>query len=447
MAKRVRSVDEAFLRDILTNPADDAPRLIYADWLQDHGDPERAEFIRVQVEHARLDPDDEARQVLARRAEALAAVHGKRWCEGLPTWEGVRWWFRRGFAADVVTPVEHFLARADHLRRTVPLEGADLRGNVSARLADLADAPFLAGLKRLELWDNDHPLGPDQMTALARCQHLGSLRSLGLTCQKITNAGVRTLVKAPGIGPLECLYLDHNAIGTFGGDREPLDLAPLADSQHAQSLTALYLKGSHLHPESYAHLGALPQLRAVTLGGVGPAAAKVLARSPGLTSWRALAITVCPGRVETVRALTGSPHLTGLVALELSHGDFTDATAKALAAWPGLERLRYLDLHANHLHDAGVVALAGSPHTAGLAELDLRFNKITAAGARALAVAPGLTSLRRLDIRGNKIPADALDVLRERLGAGLITEEAGWGDSGEWPSRRQDDLRGVRVEG
>lgn len=38
------------LVDILGSGEDDTPRLIYADWLQDHGEPERAEFIRVQVE-------------------------------------------------------------------------------------------------------------------------------------------------------------------------------------------------------------------------------------------------------------------------------------------------------------------------------------------------------------------------------------------------------------
>ncbi len=40
----------AFRRDIIANPADDAPRLIFADWLEDHGRPERAQFIREQVE-------------------------------------------------------------------------------------------------------------------------------------------------------------------------------------------------------------------------------------------------------------------------------------------------------------------------------------------------------------------------------------------------------------
>jgi uncharacterized protein (TIGR02996 family) len=37
------------LRAILMNPKCDTTRLVYADWLQENGDPERAEFIRLQV--------------------------------------------------------------------------------------------------------------------------------------------------------------------------------------------------------------------------------------------------------------------------------------------------------------------------------------------------------------------------------------------------------------
>lgn len=39
----------ALLRTILENPEDDAPRLIIADFIEEHGDQERAEFIRLQV--------------------------------------------------------------------------------------------------------------------------------------------------------------------------------------------------------------------------------------------------------------------------------------------------------------------------------------------------------------------------------------------------------------
>lgn len=47
-----------FLRTIAENPHDDTPRLVFADWLDDRGHPERAEFIRLQCELANLDPAD-----------------------------------------------------------------------------------------------------------------------------------------------------------------------------------------------------------------------------------------------------------------------------------------------------------------------------------------------------------------------------------------------------
>ena len=47
--------ESALLAAIRAAPADDAPRLVYADWLDEHGRPEQAEFIRVQCDLARLD--------------------------------------------------------------------------------------------------------------------------------------------------------------------------------------------------------------------------------------------------------------------------------------------------------------------------------------------------------------------------------------------------------
>jgi uncharacterized protein (TIGR02996 family) len=44
------SQHEAFLRAIFDAPEDDTPRLVYADFLQENGEDDRAEFIRVQCE-------------------------------------------------------------------------------------------------------------------------------------------------------------------------------------------------------------------------------------------------------------------------------------------------------------------------------------------------------------------------------------------------------------
>lgn len=47
---------------VLAHPDDDTPRLVFADWLDDHGEPERAELIRCQIQRKcecdfRRDPD------------------------------------------------------------------------------------------------------------------------------------------------------------------------------------------------------------------------------------------------------------------------------------------------------------------------------------------------------------------------------------------------------
>lgn len=44
-----------FLPAILATPDDDGPRLVFADWLEEQGDVDRAEFIRVQCRLAELE--------------------------------------------------------------------------------------------------------------------------------------------------------------------------------------------------------------------------------------------------------------------------------------------------------------------------------------------------------------------------------------------------------
>jgi uncharacterized protein (TIGR02996 family) len=74
---------DALLRAVLESPADDAPRLVLADWLDEHGESERAEFIRLQVAGARdpnVIPGLRWRVPAAREAELFR----RRWPRWLP---------------------------------------------------------------------------------------------------------------------------------------------------------------------------------------------------------------------------------------------------------------------------------------------------------------------------------------------------------------------------
>src|SRR5687768_3332195 len=56
MSRPAMTEDEAALYEaVLANPADDAPRLVYADWLDERGD-RRGEYLRVDLEVARTQP-------------------------------------------------------------------------------------------------------------------------------------------------------------------------------------------------------------------------------------------------------------------------------------------------------------------------------------------------------------------------------------------------------
>src|SRR4051812_38593601 len=79
-------------------PEEETPRLVLADWLEEHGGPEeqaRAEHIRLEVECERLPRHDHRRIALQRHADELKRQHGPAWLGSLaqrvPTW-----WLQRG---------------------------------------------------------------------------------------------------------------------------------------------------------------------------------------------------------------------------------------------------------------------------------------------------------------------------------------------------------------
>lgn len=46
--------EQTLIRSVCISPADDTPRLVFADWLDEHDQPERAEFIRLQCRIAEM---------------------------------------------------------------------------------------------------------------------------------------------------------------------------------------------------------------------------------------------------------------------------------------------------------------------------------------------------------------------------------------------------------
>ncbi len=72
------SDDDSFLSRILDDPEDIAPRLVYADWLEERGDI-RGELIRTRTQLTDLSAKDHHRKILQQRERELAAECDPDW--------------------------------------------------------------------------------------------------------------------------------------------------------------------------------------------------------------------------------------------------------------------------------------------------------------------------------------------------------------------------------
>jgi uncharacterized protein (TIGR02996 family) len=72
------SEEAAFLRAAHANPDDSAPRLVYADWLDERGDP-RGEAVRLAERMRGLDPAALNAQLIASRDVLRRSIHHELW--------------------------------------------------------------------------------------------------------------------------------------------------------------------------------------------------------------------------------------------------------------------------------------------------------------------------------------------------------------------------------
>lgn len=272
----------AFLADILENADDDAPRLIYADWLDDQGRPEltdRAEFIRVQCRLARLPIDDPERPALVERERGLLQTYLLPWLQELPEVRSVSWaGFQRGFPAHIHVSGYHWFARhAPVLFATAPIQAVEFTAGHHAYL-DLTTSPYLARLRWLKLSNRYLDAGGGQ--AIAASAHVAGLRTLVISNRGINlggavailnstqlaalehlelrnnlfgNGAARTIATTTGLPRLVRLDLRHNAISDRGAAL--LTASPLFDRLHCLDLRDNYLLSSDCRRALCAHFG------------------------------------------------------------------------------------------------------------------------------------------------------------------------------------------------
>jgi uncharacterized protein (TIGR02996 family) len=204
--------EDAFLQAIAESP-DEGQRLIYADWLEDNGQPERAELIRVQVELAKLPEGDPRRHELEARERGLLAVYEVEWARpllGLVRGLVSRWGFRRGFIEELTVEARGLVLHARGMFRLAPLRHLSVY-LAHRHIREVAALPQLARLVSLDLDQNY--LGDEGVAFLAASPHLGGLANLSVRYNGIRNAGGLALAGSARLAGLTSLDLRGNRLG------------------------------------------------------------------------------------------------------------------------------------------------------------------------------------------------------------------------------------------
>jgi uncharacterized protein (TIGR02996 family) len=354
----------AFLQDIKQNPDDNTPRLIFADWLEENGDP-RGEFVRVQCELADCAPSDPRRPLLQKREKELFSRYRDVWLE--PLLDDVASQSVRRADAGFHRGLLHLRCPLDLLRERewsnwqvwstteslAWIEGLNLSGVRAEPLRDLCATPLLSmiGLLGLELSPADYV---QSVLLLANCPHLTQLAGLNLGRATLTAQDLNILSTSDVFPQLQRLELAGAAIDARG---------------------IAFLRG-------FPHLSHL-DLKFNMFGDAG------------------------------VTELAGLP-LHRLRSLILDSNGITDRGAMALSYSASLKELRQLSLGGNLIGSDGAAALARSPIADNLLRLNLKHNRIGAKGADGIIYSPYLQSLIVLELEGNSIPEARRQRLRQR---------------------------------
>jgi uncharacterized protein (TIGR02996 family) len=293
----------ALLAAVCADPDDDTPRLVFADWLDEHDEPERAEFIRLQIQSAKL-PDGKRKAQLQSREEELLEAHTEEWTEPLREFEGSRtgdfYIFRRGFVEVIGSDGEIMAEEGDRVFELAPIREikfADLE-----EYADLAKCKWFLRLNALDLKGSglSHYFDP---APLIKSRYLANLKRLRLAGEDdnghLDLKGVKALVAAKYLGNVEDLDLSGNWLNQFNSGT----FAHFLTAKNLPALRKLYLRGVGIRDDGAERLAATrwaEQLTHLDLSrnSIGDRGARAVLASPHLKKLESLDLT---GNIDSPR--------------------------------------------------------------------------------------------------------------------------------------------------
>ncbi len=373
---------------IIASPDDDIPRVVYADWLEEQGDP-RADFVRAQLAMAKAEPRSKAYFDAWAIATPLEREHAEAWASRVPALKNQS--YHRGLVRSAAMIASAFVRDNGEVLTHAPVERLRFQ-RVKDRGAELGACTGLSKLRGLDVAGIKIP-EPD-LLGLLRSPHLTQLATFvsGNSDQVSPNV-LAALLEGPARASLTDLTLGHSGMLDglprvtlpkverlhVGGWWRHGDAQPLAHlgALGFPALTSLSV-GSDVNEADIAGLASLPwgQLRALSFveGSLAPGTLLRLAERHPMPSLESLAIESHYFDETEMDELIEGGAFSSCRSLKLPGGAFTTTTLGSLRALDSLHisggpagwfhtiateapPLRHLVLHAVQLNDADVEAL------------------------------------------------------------------------------------------
>lgn len=338
---------------------DDAPRLVYADWLAERGDP-RGEFMQLQLARAAMSDDDDRAKPTDKRIAALLDEHRDRWLGKLAALRKYRieYGFARGMIGSVRASALTLAKNASQIVAAAPLlaQVTIAIDRTSRDVSALAGTELIARVRVLALASAQAV----RVTGWERIA-LPELRSLSYSTLALGPEELEVLGRAPKLASLHFHHCRFNK-----GAVEPFARA-------SNQLRVLDLTAAHLGARLAEIARDWCELVELHLAGNELGSAGLARLLPAL------------GRVEQ---------------LDLRGNELVIADLPGLLA--AIPKIRVLELGGNLLGDEGAAMIARSAIAPQLSRLSLGLGGVTAHGARILADSPGLANLRSLVLTGKR---------------------------------------------
>jgi uncharacterized protein (TIGR02996 family) len=469
---------DAYLRAICGSPEDDSVRLVYADWLEEHGDAVRAEFIRLQCKLDAENPFAPGRRALLRREWQLLRQHGERWIRedglahlvapDLPWHYRRKTRFRRGFIdrTSFLSPDDFLRAAPDWFARA-PITGIDLHRpyTIPPEQEQWFHNTYLVvvnAVRGTPAWHQGEPRGtafpePDEFRRFVASPWFARLRSFAMNTIFSDRRHLEILAASPAASHLRELDLSKN-ICLFGAAWAVLAESPILDGLQALLLDKCEIGMDGLRTlVNSPHLANLQRLSLEGEGERGFFGAEGIALicgSRALPQLRELNVCGQAGGAAGLHTLAAWPGLARLTRLDISHfGVWEDTLAESVAAWtafthsPNWGSLCELNLEGGE--SVELEAFLDSPNLGTLRVLTFEFpfhrygdpeeQFIQDEAAALLARCPHFADDLELQIPSEGLSKNGRRLLQDRFGERLILYPADGGahrQPGDWASGR-----------